>query len=824
MRGIPQPLTGIRVLDLSTLVAGPFCCRLLAGFGATVIKVEQPGTGDPSRDVSPLIENSGNKKLSALFFYLNAGKKSITLDLATAEGREHLWQLSQRADVVVESFGPSQRALLGLDYHLFHAANPRLVVVSISAFGQTGPDRERKATELTLLAEGGYLRVCGDPEREPVKPYGHVAQYSAGLQAAVAAMGALRVSQITGQGDVVDVSIQESVGMLLAGEPTWAHLFDQIYERCGSRVGCAAPRDSYSGNLLPCKVGHVFVSTGQNQEGLAFVAGDPVLGSKELWEHAWSHGDEIDQRCMNWLKHVSRDEATEAAQEVQVAVTPLLTVEEVLASEHLRERGFFENVDTGSNGHVTLPGPPFRMTRGAWKVSPPPLLGEHTREVLEGMVGAESAGGQTPEAPSPEGGVPGNMLPLSGIRVLDLTQVVAGPTATLLLAGLGAQVIKIERPYLAGLRGRISVIPDKVPGAPDEPWNRVPVFNELNRLKMSLSLNLNHEAGQGILKQLIGASDIIINNFSPRVMENFGLKYETVSQINPSIIAINISGLGSSGPWHNWVAAGPSIDTTSGWAHLTGYEGEGPMRPGNYSSDIIAGVTAALAAILAVLHRDRTGEGQFVDLSMLESALQILGEAFVATSASVDPHGRRGNRSSDCAPSGCYPCQEPDSWIALTVTSDGEWRTLCEAMDRQNLAGDPSFATLSRRQEHQSTLDGLIRQWTSSQSATELCQLLAGKGLAVGVVKSGRDLVSDNHLREREAYQLVKEPQAGPILYPRFGWLYSRLPNHWGEPAPRFGEHNAFVLREILGLPEQEIQDLKGSGVIRDQPHLPWLD
>ena len=817
-----QPLTGISVLDLSTMVAGPFCCRLLAGFGASVIKVEQPGDGDPSRSIPPMIGDPGNGNSSALFSYLNAGKESITLDLTTAEGLELLWQLSQRADVVVESFGPSQRELLGLEYDLFRMANPRLVVVSISPFGQTGPDKDRKATELTLLAEGGYLRVCGDPEREPVKPYGYVAQYSAGLQAAVAAMGALRASQMTGEGDVVDVSIQESVGMLLANEPTWYNLFNQVYERCGSRVGCAAPRTSYSGNVLPCNDGHVFVSTGQNQEGLAFVSGDPLLASKELWQQAWSHGDEIDQRCSNWLQHMSRDGATKAAQEVQVAVTPLLTVEEVLESEHLRERGFFDKIDTGPRGHVTLPGPPFRMSRGDWKVSAPPLLDEHTSEVLKGLKGKETAQGRPRGTPNAGAAKPEMTLPLSGIRVVDLTQVVAGPTATLLLAALGAQVIKIERPFLAGLRQNIRIIPARVPGAPEEPWNRVPVFNELNRFKMSMSLNLNEEAARDILKQLIAASDIIIDNFSPRVMENFGLKYETVRRINPSIIAVSISGLGSSGPWRDWVAAGPSIDATSGWAHLTGYEGGGPLRPANYSADIIAGFTGALAAILAILHRDRTGEGQYVDVSMLESVLQFLGEAFVATSAGVELSGRRGNRSLTSVPSGCYPCRKPDSWIALTITSDAEWQILCEVMDRDNLAGDPMYATESMRQKHHAKLDELIGQWSSSQSATELCKLLARKGLSVGVVKSSRDLVADAHFRAREVFQLVSESQAGPVLYSRFGWLFSRLPNYWEVPAPGYGEHNRFVLREVLGLPEQKIEELKGKGVIRDAPQMPW--
>ena len=819
MENHQQALEGVTVLDLSSMVAGPFCSRLLAGFGATVIKVEQPKVGDPSRGILPLRDEPSAGWSSALFSYLNGGKKSVTLDLNTIQGRRSLLQLVKRADVVIDSFAPSQREHLKLDFELFHEANPRLVLVSISGYGQTGPNRNRKATELTLLAEGGYLRLCGDPGREPVKPYGYLAQYFAGLQAAVAATAALRFSRITGRGDVIDVSIQESISMLLGGEPTSFHLFERVYERCGSRIACSASRSSYGGNLLQCKDGHVFVSTGQNQEGLAFVAGDPVLASRELWEVGWIHGDEIDERCANWLREISRGEATNAAQEMQVAVTPLLSIEEVLTNEHLRHRGFFEKLDfgnasTGAPDRITLPGGPFQMSRSRWKTGPSPSLGEHNEEVLRDMAHEETAESGLMDRDNQPGTNPPHLMPLSHIRIVDLTQYIAGPTATLLLASLGAQVVKIERPYPFGFRRNTKVVPPPLPGVPDEPFNRVPIFNEMNRMKMSLTLDLNQEEGLQLCKDLIATSDVVIWNYTPRVMENFGLTYEVLNQINPSIIAIGISGFGLHGPWRDWVAAGPSIDATSGWAHLTGYQSGGPLRPSNYNPDLIAGVSAALAAILAILYRDRTGDGQFVDVSMLDSTLQFMGEAVVATSAGLDPHGRNGNRSLTGAPSGCYPCREPDSWIALENTSDSEWDILCEAMGRADLRVDPSFQSSFGRQEHHGRLDALLSEWTSAQSADELCQRLAEQGLAVGVLKSSRELIPDAHLKERGFFQLLQEPQAGPVLYSRFGWTFDKIPDRFGDRAPSYGEHNSFVLRDLLGLTDQKINHLEQSGVI----------
>ena len=413
-------------------------------------------------------------------------------------------------------------------------------------------------------------------------------------------------------------------------------------------------------------------------------------------------------------------------------------------------------------------------------------------------------------------------LPLDGIRVLDVTEFVAGPTASLLLGAMGAEVIKVERIYLADHRPMFQVAPPPKPGVPDEPWNRVPWFNELNRGKLSVALNLAAPEGVALFKRLVRLSDVVMNNFSPRVMRNFGLEYTQLRAENPEVIAVSMSGFGADGPWRDWIAAGPNIDAVSGIAHLTGYPGGGPMRPGNFNPDLMAGLFSAFGTLAALEHRAQTGEGQHVDLSMLEAGLQFIGEAVAGYSGDATVASRTGNGTPGAAPSGCYPCREPDTWITIVIRTDAEWQRLGEAMEEATLLEDPRFADSLSRLRHRDGLDRLLAQWTSRHPYLELSRSLTANGLAVGAVKTPADLLQDPHLQDREFVFPVDLPQVANTVNPRFGWLFSDLALRLDVPAPVHGQHTRVILETLLGLPEQEVLKLQEANVTVTKPVDPY--
>ena len=389
---MPAPLANLRVLELSNRVAGPYCTRLLAGLGAEVIKVEGPGKGDPTRHVGPFFSDVPHLEGSALFTYLNGGKQSITLDLENDNGRRLLEDLLSSFDIVVESYTPHKRDALGLSHDRWQEIKPNLIITSITNFGQTGPYKDRPASELTLQAEGGYLYTSGDPSREPLKPHGYQAQQVGGLQAALATLSAVFYRRFTGKGQIIDVSLQECVAFLLDDAIPWYSYFGEPYRRHGSRVSPSAVRGNYSGNLLPCKDGYVYAAAAQNPQMAAFLFKEPKFESSEYWEHAIDHADEIDEVCINWLKDRTRQEAFEEGQELNLVIAPAHTISEVLENPQLESRHTFVKTKSPKADFVTLPGVPFRMSNPPTAEDVrPPSLGEHTDKVFKELLGLSEA-------------------------------------------------------------------------------------------------------------------------------------------------------------------------------------------------------------------------------------------------------------------------------------------------------------------------------------------------------------------------------------------------------------------------------------------------
>jgi len=415
------------------------------------------------------------------------------------------------------------------------------------------------------------------------------------------------------------------------------------------------------------------------------------------------------------------------------------------------------------------------------------------------------------------------------LRIVDLSQIFAGPYATKLLADVGAEIIRVE---CAPRSGRGGALPRMKPGGifgssfPEEDtgersYNRFAYYNEVNRNKYAITLDLAKPLGVRVFKRLVKVSDVVAENFSPRVMGNFGLDYPVLKEVNPEIIMVSISGYGQDGPYRNYVAYGGGIEAMTGLSQLTGYPDAEPLTAGIAYADANAGLHAAFAILTALHYRRRTGRGQYIDLSMREALAPLLGEFIMDYAMNRRAARAAGNRNPSAVTQGCYRCQGEDKWIAIDISSDEEWRSLCHAMGNPAWTEGERFGDSLSRHENQDELDRLIEEWTSHYDHRQLTSMLQRAGVKAGAVLNVAELVEDPHLRERGFFQRLSHPEAGSHLYPGVSWKMGRTPGSLRLPAPCFAEHNEYVFGQLLGMSADEISRLAEEGVTASEP-LPW--
>lgn len=373
-----ETLARLRVIELGEGVPGPFCGKLLAGLGAEVIKIEPPGTGEPGRRVAPFPSDTPHHEHSGLFLHLNTRKKSITLDWRSATGYRLLKRLVEDADVLVENLGPGRSP----DYADLAEANPRLVMTAISYFGMDGPYSRYQGSEIVAYALGGYMMLTGEPDREPLKSYGYLAEYHGGLQGALGTLLALRTRERSGLGQLVDVSVMEAASLLMGGTPQFYHFRRRLIRRAGPRLMGVPPQSGYPSTIRPVKGGYVHVHTNYRQpELMAALMEEPRLADAEVLATPFGNADLIDELMAPWLESHDKWEVVRLAQAHRLPFTEVLTPDEVLLDSHHRERGFFFKLPHPGLGEVTHLGPPMRMTATPWQAGRAPLLGEHNTEI-----------------------------------------------------------------------------------------------------------------------------------------------------------------------------------------------------------------------------------------------------------------------------------------------------------------------------------------------------------------------------------------------------------------------------------------------------------
>ena len=410
-------------------------------------------------------------------------------------------------------------------------------------------------------------------------------------------------------------------------------------------------------------------------------------------------------------------------------------------------------------------------------------------------------------------------LPLEGIRILDLSIIYAGPYAAMLLGAMGAEVIKIEaiqRPDTVRGTGLNMSVPNNKPEG--NFWNQSAILNATNRNKKGLTLDLNNPKGKELLKELVKVSDVVMQNFTPRVMTNFGLEYDTLASINPNLIMLSSCGYGSTGPYANYRAMGMSMEGAIGLLNITGYEDGPPVRARVAFTDFQAARYGALALLLAIQHRRHTGRGQHIDLAQYECGAWWVGPALMDYSMNGREQERMGNRHPFMAPHGCYRCTGDDKWVTIAVGTDEEWIGLCEAIGQPSLAHDQRFAYPASRLKHQDELDSIINDWTSQHDQYEVMHLLQSKGIASGPVLTSKGVLTDPHLRARNFWDKLTSPEeatnVGTRLYPGMPWLAKKGPPPQSIPAPTLGQHNREILTGLLGLTEEDVRELEAESII----------
>ena len=408
--------------------------------------------------------------------------------------------------------------------------------------------------------------------------------------------------------------------------------------------------------------------------------------------------------------------------------------------------------------------------------------------------------------------------PLQGIRIVEMGQLIAIPFAMKMLADMGAQVIRLESTGRLESYRSDSVYQNEVHG---EFWNRGANFYEQNRNKLGITLDLARPEGLGILRRLIGISDVFAENFTPRVIKNFGLEYEQLREIKPDIIMVSSTGYGFSGPWANFGATGPATEGAAGLAYATGYRDSAPVMAEIPYVDYTAGEHTVFAVMVALMCRLNTGEGQFIDVSQTQTSAATIPEILLDFAANGREPARIGNGDPVMAPHGCYPCAGEDRWIGIAIADDSEWHSLCGVLDRKDWAADERFASAFGRWRHRDELDRMLNEASRGWEAHSLMQALQAEGVPAGAVLDSKDLLFNAHLTERRFYEVVKHhpsTEMPPLPYAGRPWKMSETPAVPPRAAPLMGEHNEFVLQELLGMTRADVEGLEKEGIIGYAP------
>jgi len=806
-------LDGYRILDL-TDDRGHLAGLLLAQLGAEVVLCEPPA-GHRTRHRGPYVDDVVDPERAIEFLVYNRGKHSVVI-----EEPARIAELAAGCDAVISC------GAFDVDLDALRAADPALVTASITPFGETGPKTAWAATDLTIAASSGTMSLTGDRDRAPVRIGSPQTWHNAAVDTAGAVLMALHERQTSGLGQHVDTSAQQSF--------VDCTQFQMMTVLTGGDVPVRLPGAvDLGGFLIPwvyeCADGHVTVTFLFGPMIAPFTsrilswACDEGFCEPELRDKDWvdfgmaivegrESMDTFDRAIKALTAFVAsktKAELLERALTDNLLIAPVTTTADVLALEHLEVRDYWERVDVpraGGPAPVRLCGSLAKTTAGPLPLLPvAPKLGEHT-ELHLGSDGPAGTG--ITSRPRAEIAATGRSMerPLDDVKVLDFMWALAGPGATRTLADYGATVVKVESELKPDvLRGVHPFIGEE--GGQENALQ----FHSINAGKMDLTLDLSLPEARAVVLDLVAWCDVLTESFSPKAMENWGLTYDVLREVNPELVMFSSCLMGQTGPMRLYAGFGTMAAAIAGFYPVTGWPDRIPAGPFTAYTDYISPKLGVMLILSALAERDRTGRGQHIDFAQMEGALHFLATEFADEEINGRTAGRNGNADRHMCPHGVYPAAGDDRWVAIACETDKHWAALANLLDADaELRG----LDVAGRRARSETIDAAITAWTEPQEAADIEAVLQACGVPAHRVNDAADLMADPQIVSREHFLSVPHAKHGHTWVENSNFELSRTPGRplWG--GPMFGEHNMEVLEGILGYDADKIAELVIAGAI----------
>ena len=860
------PLDGIRVIAL-TGERGAYCTKLLADLGADVFDIEPPG-GSNERRLPPLMRS--DPSVSLHFLHFHRGRKSVVLDRETPEGYDTFERLVESADVLIEDeSSPS------LDHDALRAVNPGLLHARLTGFGASGPRAHWKSSDLVAQAAGSLMYRMGFPEDPPNSMGEGFAHHQTSAHAAAGILLALARRDATGEGGFVDVSLQEGIALMQYDVMPMYVTHKTLIKRAGHGQGSSGKRYRRIWECNPGLVRFQLLSQSSEREWPLLLDwleshghGDGLRDDRWLDPAARTAGlAELEPVLDRFFRTMDARTLMHEAQDRGIMLMAFNSVGELTTDPQLADEGFFRTIPLRTpssppsspsfphssqslphsspsspllspsfprkresiphdSATLTDAGPPYRFAGGLREGALAPTLGEGSNPLS--LQPSPSFPSSSPSFPFPSSSSPPpsssfpfpsssfpfpsssfprrresrspDAPPLAGLRVCDFTWVIAGPLHTKWLAAYGAEVIKVERFKKGAALNRGNMSPDSVVS-----------FNNLNVGKRSLALDMSFEEARDAIVRLVERSDIVVDNFGPDVLPNWGFTPERLAEINPRIITLSMPALGKTGPHRLYKGLGSYFQARAALDGLIGYPHRDITDVGFAYADTTCNAGHALVALLAALHRRNvTGQGEHIELRQLESTINFLGPALLEYEANGEEPARTGSRSRHLAPQGVYRCDGDDEWCALTVASNGEWAALCSLIGRDTWADDNRFADAPHRMARHDEIDEAIEAWTAQHGPQDAAEALQAAGIAASPVLHAGQLIDDDpQMASRGFYR--RFPDGGVVESAPF-ILSDAEPYFPSASVPDYGEGTRYVLSEVLGLDDTTVTQMFESG------------
>ncbi|MCP3420002.1 CoA transferase [Bradyrhizobium brasilense] len=792
--------SNLRVVEIGSSAATSYCARLFADFGADVQKVEPPA-GDPLRRSAPLTPGGQ----SAWFAFLNFNKSSIIVDRAEADAILRLTTLIEGCDILVDGRDVDPADCPSVDITAIRQRCSGLIYVEASWFGREGPYAGFAATDSTVRALAGLVKLAGPVEGPPSHSPDFQTGILAGLWGFIAAASSAVTRTRGGAGRSWSLNIFESCITLSE------YLMFEAFEHGDvmRRIGINRFWPNFPTGIYETKRGWLGVTTVAPTQwrafcdmlGLAELRDDPAL---VLNDNRLQRADEIERQFLPRLKTRTAQEWFAEGLRRKIPIVAVPEISDLLQDSEKKERGAIVPVLLGEEEGLTA-GSMQRLTLT------PPRHGGRVPAPGEQQAFANSRRRQTGTASASSSIIDAGGLPLHGVRVIDFSMGWAGPLCTRTLADLGAEVIKVEAiqypDWWRGLNRPAGFLAGQM-------YEKAVRFCMMNRNKRGITLDLKRTRGLDLAKRLLAGADIVVDNYSVDVLPRLGLGYDVLRTLNPRLVMMSMSAFGTNSAFRNCRGYGSTLEQGSGLPSVIGHPGQAPLMSHVAFGDAVGGLNGCAAVLVALIHALTSGQGQFIDLAQIECMMPFAAPWIAVNSIRGTPPIRYGNRHPQFVPHGCFRCAGEDNWILLAATDADMWQRLAVLVGRLDWAADASLKYVERRRDVEDEIERAIEGWTLPRNADQAMSELQASGVAAGVARLPIDLLNDRHLRSRAFLQEIERAFIGLHPQPSMPVREAAGSYEVRTAAPTLGQHNAEILSGVLGISDVEIADLMKQGII----------